>query len=62
MLEDAVQLISQVGYPITISLILMWYIKVEQDKTQELLRELSKNIQELITTIKAREEVSKHDS
>ena len=55
MLEDAVQLISQVGYPITISLILMWYIKVEQDKTQELLKELSTNIVELITVIKGRD-------
>lgn len=55
MLEDAVQLISQVGYPITISLILMWYIKVEQDKTQELLKELSNSILELIAVIKGRD-------
>lgn len=55
MLEDAVQLISQVGYPITISLILMWYIKAEQDKTQQLLNELCKSVAELVLIIKGRE-------
>lgn len=44
-------LISGVGFPIVMAVILIWYIKEEQDKMRETLNELKTAITRLIDRI-----------
>lgn len=54
-------LVSSVGFPILVALILIWYIKEEQDKMRETLNELKTAITRLIDRIDRMEDY-KNDS
>lgn len=45
------EIISTIGFPIFVALILMWYIKTEQDSMKETLNELKTAITRLIDRI-----------
>lgn len=45
------ELIGTVGFPILVALLLMWYIKQEQDAMKETLNELKSAITRLIERI-----------
>lgn len=45
------ELVGTIGFPIFVALILMWYIKTEQDSMKETLNELKTAITRLIDRI-----------
>ena len=47
-MDSIVQLISNVGYPIAMSLILLWYINTKEEKQNNLLLE----VKEVLIVIK----------